>query len=420
VFSPGRYDVLRYVIAGLQQSGFLLVEYDGHTFSPIFTPRPVGSVDDIGLFIIVPKIAQFFHVTLEQAITLFFYSCAAATLIIGIMSVLFLYWRTWRQILIGLLSIIGAFLFAWSITRDVQLMYSFSIIAFLPFFAFCLERGIQSSWLNAVFFVTGFIFTCINYIRMNATLGITIWLFTSLFLISRKKISISKKLMLSIIFFMGSSIPSMYVRRTQFLSDEFLKKEIPNYQPTAHVHPFWHTIYAGFGFSNFLNSKDLSVDDRIGLEEASKRHASSIDFSNPYYDHYLKEAVFTLCKEELLFVLSTIALKAGILLYYILRYANVALLALYLDFSIKQYLAIIAGLGIYALIPLLYIPCGAYGLGFITFIQISSMLIINDFISNKQNSKKLRRILFLLFLISLLLNSVILKLLFGVVIASIK
>lgn len=404
MFSPGRYDVLQYALAGLKKSGLLLVEFDGTQFAPLFTPRPVGSVDDIGLFIIVPKIAQRFHISLDKAIEIFFNGSAALAIMCGLLGVALLYWQSSKQLFLGFLSIIGASLFALSMTRDVQLMYSFVVIGSLPLLLFLLKQHPRSSALYPIFFLMGFLYGCINYIRLNASLGMSVWLLASVWLLPEKQKSFGTKCALTIFFLVGLAAPGMYVENLQYASHQFLRKQNANYQATAHAHPIWHTIYAGFGYSNFLNRKELRIADEMGLEVAALKHKAPIDFSNPLYDNYLKEAVVELFWQEPFFIITTLATKIGILVYYVLRYGNVALIALLLQFKWWEFLPYLLALSVSGMIPLLYVPCGSYVLGFITLIQLYAMILINDFIDDRRFPMRLRMFFFWTFAGGLICN----------------
>jgi hypothetical protein len=95
-----RYDHLKLVFAGLQRSGIPLVEFTGTNYVPALF------ADDIGIYILIPKLALWLNVSLDSAIMIFFVGTIITAAIIGLWG-FFLIYQSWKQRTIALLGILS-------------------------------------------------------------------------------------------------------------------------------------------------------------------------------------------------------------------------------------------------------------------------------------------------------------------------
>jgi len=66
ILMSSRVENLRQTWAGLQKTGIALMGWDGTQFFP------GGRIDDVGVYVIIPKLALLFNLPLDQTIHLFF------------------------------------------------------------------------------------------------------------------------------------------------------------------------------------------------------------------------------------------------------------------------------------------------------------------------------------------------------------
>ena len=93
---------LKQAFLGYQKTGIPLIDFDGQHLVPSLTS------DDIGIYVIIPKIAHYFNASLDFAIPLFFYSIILIPAIIGIIG-FFKYYTSFLIRSIGFPLIIYSF-----------------------------------------------------------------------------------------------------------------------------------------------------------------------------------------------------------------------------------------------------------------------------------------------------------------------
>ena len=97
----GRYQDLQHVIEGYKQTSVPLVMHNGQHVMPYAT---TGG-DDIGIYLLIPKLAKFFNLSADQAISLFFYGIIFSSLALGLLGFFLLYKTVWERFVacVGLL-----------------------------------------------------------------------------------------------------------------------------------------------------------------------------------------------------------------------------------------------------------------------------------------------------------------------------
>src|SRR5437879_1299330 len=123
-----RYKKLVWSLEGLRRSGLPLVGYDGSHFVP------GNGADDPGLFYIVPKIAHWFNLSIDQAVFVFFFALITGA---GTIASFFLF-KTYKSflsrclILPVIISLAGLSYFGW----DVYIVSSCVVMVVIPAFLY--------------------------------------------------------------------------------------------------------------------------------------------------------------------------------------------------------------------------------------------------------------------------------------------
>jgi len=359
---------LKQTFLGLQKTGIPLIQFDGTNLLPSFT------ADDIGIYVLIPKLASLLNIPIESAINLFFYSLIIIPGLIGIIG-FFYYYSSALQRIIACIAILFLMRQAYFI-GDVYLAYFTSIIAFVPWSLYFAKRASYDWSLIFFSFIMGLMLTSLGYIRSYAGFGVL--LFTCILFFMKRKFSKRELAKLLIIFLLGSAIPSFYFNHQYNKAIIYTKKNLDDNLIGQKAHVFWHPLYLGFGLLKLNAPDDIIYNDNFGLKKARKIEPNVIMYS-ANYENILKNEIINIIKNHWQFFIFTIFAKIGILLFYLLKYANIGLLAA-LIYRKPWYLEISfwVGISFYALFPILTMPTFIeYVLGFITFVTLYSIVSIN-------------------------------------------
>ncbi|HEX2978583.1 MAG TPA: hypothetical protein VHO47_05670 [Candidatus Babeliales bacterium] len=401
-FSPGRYEVLKYLLAGLKKTGNSLIEYDGTTLTPIFTRA--NSVDDIGLFIIVPHIAHFFNIALDQAIDIFFYGLWGLSTFLGMIGIFLIYRKFPIYCGAALVSLISCSIFSLFYVREVYFLYSFTVIACVPIAVYFFKEHMASPWFFPVAFIGGSLCGFAHIIRSYSGLGVALWFLISLWLTKSLKLPLYKKLLLSVLFIAGISFFPLYTKKIEKESTQYLTTHIPSFLPTAHVHPHWHNFYLGFGFLGFLSPNAIEYADGWALDEA-RQIIPGIDFGDERYDPIVKKLALNFMLRNPLFIILNLWSKIGVLFYYLLRYLHVSIFFIFRKITREKLIPFLSGLAAYSIFPLLTVPANAYTLGLVVFAYINALIYFTDRFIEDPFSKRKKVVVFSIFILFSLINS---------------
>lgn len=402
--SPGRYELLHYLLAGLKKTGQLFIEYDGTSISPIFTPRPIGSVDDLGIFAYLPYFTHRFGLNLDFSIELFFVVLVLFSLFISLVGIWLLYRSKWYQISIASVGMISITSFSYLLNQDVYLMYCLPIFITCPGALFFLRKHANSFVFLLFNLLLGFIFGFAHTIRFLSSFGVMIWLIVSIFLLKSKTVSIFRKLFLTSNIVIGFLIPVAFINYQVKKSETYLKNNLSNYKPLEQQHAQWHPLYLGFGFLEFMNPTGIYWGDEFALNQAQE-YIPGIDFSDPRYDSIIKEITLNFMYAHPWFVIISLWAKLGAALYFFLRYVQVGILPLVLKLKeFNFFLPFCLGIAPYLFFPLATMPVDVYTLGVITFGYVMSLFSVCDFVGDRKVDTLVRRVIGISFTVLSILN----------------
>jgi hypothetical protein len=145
--------------------------------------------------------------------------------------------------------------------------------------------------------------------------------------------------------------------------NEFLRQQKVDCSRIITRHPFWHSVYIGFGFLN--NKHNLQYDDSCADNKAHEM-CPTVEGNSLEYEILLKQEVQRLWKRDPEFICQTIAAKIGIMFYYLICFANIGLIAFFFLREGWLRYAAFAAAGAFLAIPgILVMPYQHYVLGFI-------------------------------------------------------
>lgn len=319
---------------------------------------------------------------IERSINLFFFSIVWISFCIAI----FGWFKLYNSLITKFIACSATLLLAYKATAigDVYLAYFACVICLMPWSLYFAKRNFYDNYLLLFLCCAGFTISFFNYIRAYAGFGVFLFM---IFLFATS-LNITKKqwLNLSFAFLVGASIPNIYFNYSYNQSIIYIKNSSTTMPEKKHV--FWHNIYIGFGFLQD-NNPGIIYDDSAGEKKVQETTPGLTLEKTQEYEAILKNEVINLIKNHWQFVLFTLFAKLGILLFYLLQYANVGLfLALLFPKPWNLEIAFLLALAFYAIFPLLTMPYPEYALGFISCATIYGIVSIN-YVVQKNNLKRI-------------------------------
>lgn len=362
---PSRYHGLQQAVAGLRDTGVPLIAFDGKLM------KPAGFGDDIGAFYFVPIIANACHLSVSQAIDLFFWGVILASAISGMIGSVFLF-RTWTTRLLAwtallLLATVSLLLGdIYSLTAAVPM----AIVPLLLYFVKARKTGIAFA---AFVGVSGVIVSSSTYVRSDAGLPTLAFLVISVLLLvqapGRGKVALLVCLALGVL------VPRFWFAQLVKQREAYLRAHNPRYAGFRPRHPTWDSVYIGFGF--LTNPYVPAYKDEIAIQRVASVSPTA-DYCSPEYERILRDTVLDLVRKHPVFVLGTIATKVGLMLVYLLVCCNVGLVAAF-RYPIPRGLLAAFGcaLVLSSLPGVLVIPYPRYILGFLGFSVLYGVVSLN-------------------------------------------
>lgn len=363
---PCRWEHLQNVYLGFLKSNVPLIEFHKQQFCPF----SVG--DDIGMYVLIPKIATFFNLSLETATHLFFgilFWIPVCSALIGFFSL----YQSWYQRLITCVSFGLFFLTIWHV-QDLYLAYIATALITVPWTLYYYKKGRSPHFL--FYMVLGFLFGIVHFIRAYSWLPSAAFLMP--FIFSKHSVHQIAKVLLFL--GLGYLVPHAYFSYQYQCYEAFVTIHCPEQQLLTRKHPFWHTVYLGFGFLKQDNPHNIRYDDNWGFNHVQETRPNIKPYT-PEYEAVLKQHTFDLIKQYPHFVIYTLAAKLGILLLFFIIYANIGLLcALFTRQDWLISLAFFLALAISALFPLISLPTiRVCALSFITYAWLYGLIQLQIF-----------------------------------------
>ena len=370
---PFRHEYLGKTLKGYEMTGVPLIQYDGNVFSP------AGISDDTGIYYFVPKIANFFNINLEQAISAFFLFFFCSSILISLFAIFKIFPNIKERIIsLFFLLTISVYMFA---RGDIYIMSATTMLTIIPLSYYLKKKGCLNYTHYIIYFSFGLLISVSNFIRSNSATGVLLFLLFFIFLTQRTN---KKFLMYTyVVLAVGFLISSLFITSVKRERDEYLNSiNAAKAENFVKGHTLWHSVYLGLGFLN--NTYKIEYNDNCGFIKAESIQPNIVYYSTEY-ENLMKKEVINLLKTDPWFIIKNILSKFGVVVFYLLIFSNIGIIYIFkalrnLTFNIPIWICLIFNLSF----PLITMPFPSYLIGAVCTVVISSIISM-DTKNNKNN-----------------------------------
>jgi hypothetical protein len=237
-------------------------------------------------------------------------------------------------------------------------------------------------------FTSGILIGVSNFLRSNSGTAALIYLL--LMIVSYPRADRMKKVLLAAVILLGIILSSMPFRLAVRERDRFLSQNTPSYGAALARHPFWHSVYIGFGYLS--NEYGIRYEDEVAARKV-REISPKAGYVSVEYERILRGETFCLALRHPLFVLRTVFAKAGVLFLFFLIFANLGFLfrkRFPQDRAVEN--SFFAALAFSALPGILVIPQPGYILGYIAFAALYGINGIERIIMGNIDRQRSRQV----------------------------
>jgi len=257
---------------------------------------------------------------------------------------------------------------------DLYVALSTPVVAIVPWFLYLLKKNAAGAAMGAFLFGVGLLAGFANQMRGQAATGLIV--FVVILVAFEWKRAWGRKLALLAALFAGFAVSVAYFDTLLARRDAFLAAAEPGYTQTVDHHSIWHALYIGLGFIK-NNPYVAGYRDELAVQKVYSISPTTIPLS-PDYERILREEFFRIAREDPGFILATLIAKLRIILFLLLCWCNVGLLAA--AFYPKNWgmeLAFWSALAFTSLFGIVAIPQIQYLLGFMAFATLYGMFSLD-------------------------------------------
>jgi hypothetical protein len=368
-----RYIHLKAVLAAYKNTGIPLLENIEGNYVP------TTSLDDIGIYLVIPKLVSFLNISLNTGIILFFYGALTLALACGLIGCYFLYDRWLLRICAGI-QLIMLTLFSMYI-GDLYIFYVVPILALIPWILYIAQYSQTFNYRIFTFcFLSGILLSFCHYVRLYS--GLPVFVFLVIIILSQPW-SIKEKLYTFTAIGLGAFLPYLYISLAKYKLSSFMKLQGIK-ESLWSQHLIWHTIYCGLGFLKFSNRYNIKYHDSSAVDLVQ---GTIQDMGN--YESIVCDAFINLIKQDSWFCIMTLFAKLGVLLLFFLLFSHVGLL---LRCIYKKYYSVdtafFIALAASSIFPLLSIPALTYSLSFIALSCCYALVGISEYLTERFYKKR--------------------------------
>ncbi len=362
---PSRIEKLQQDLLGYQQTHAQLVALIDHKL------QAAGIGNDLGTFYFVIKLSTLFHWSVTTAFEVFLTGIILIGMIAGVIGITLL-WKKSKFYWWSITAIVILSLVSYKV-GDVYAAASSVVIGLVPFIILLCRKTISSPKYLFAFFSIGMLCGIANSIRAQS--GTAVLCF-ALFLLIFSAFSLTNKVKIFLLLFVGSIIPGLWLGHLIQKRDDYITTNQPGYTKSIVDHPFWHTAYIGFGYLN--NDFGIKYLDQVGMDTVVAINPK-VAFLSPQYESILRTQTLNLVRSQPLFAIMTIFSKLGvILLLYLPFFANLGLWKAWKNrLGGKEFYPFYAALVFAALTGIIAIPDLRYVLGFAAFALLYGLAVLN-------------------------------------------
>jgi len=338
--------------AGLEKTNLLGLGFESGQWTP--------TTDDVGVYIIVPRLAHGLGLPIRCAYDLFFSLLITVSFVLGTIGFLSLTPARWPR-LVGLFALTIVSLLAFRV-GDVYILLGMIPVALVPWILLAARRSALLP-LATVGAISGVVAAASNSVRAGS--GTILLIFLTLALAFDKNLRPKARLVglatAAICFtIVWAAFMHLVAER-----DTFLRAHSFNESLLRSRHPFWHSVYIGFGYAN--NYLVPAYRDEVGVARVCSE-TSSADYLSVDYERVLRKATEQLVRQHPVIVVRNLVKKTLVVALLILVCGNVGWLAFLrrpIVWSID--LAFCAALAVNSLYGILVVPYASYLFGVISY-----------------------------------------------------
>lgn len=350
-----RYANLEDALEGYRQTSMPLVAFDGQRFVP------AARTDDAGIDYLIPRLARGLGLDLIDSLKLFLWVIAIVSAISGLTAV-FLTFRDWVNRAVAILCLLPLAFISYE-AKDLYVVQSAVVVGIVPWVLYQVRSSKSQFELEILIFLVGLGSGISDLLRAGSGMGVAIFAGCIVLFSAGRKPRV--RLLLVTTLLVGAVIPRLYFTRLLHSRDTYLAQHDPGYLPTSGTHPFWHSVYIGFGFLS--NPYVPAYKDEVSVQ-AVCAISPQAGYVSAEYEAVLKSAVWRLIREDPEFVFQTLGAKLGIIGLFLILFGHLGLpSAFWYPKAWPVELAFWCALGFNALFGILVVPHYPYLLGFIAF-----------------------------------------------------
>jgi len=255
---PIRFQELSEAVEGFERTGVALVSVRGDSLIPT-----AGFADDVGMYYLASKLASIFHLSAAAAWDLFFFLIIIPAFVIGVVGMMRMLETRRAKLYYGVM--VSLLFVTVYLSGDIYaLSPSLAILAVPYLIRFSTSDSKMSVRHGILFLLFGMLIMLAHSIRAHSATALVLT-FSILFFLKKRWQMKEKWKSLALI---AVGILSVWLFfKTQFAErDAYLSKLQPNYVVPPQAHPFWHSVYIGFGFLD--NDYGIHYQDQVGYDKA--------------------------------------------------------------------------------------------------------------------------------------------------------
>lgn len=375
---PFRLSELEAVIAGYEKTGVPLIAIHGGSL------RPAGFSDDPGLYAVVPWVARVAGLDAAAAVSVFVIALLGAAFVIGATGLLLLcrghFARAFAVMAALCVAVVGLYV------GDVYAVAPAIVLAIVPWFLVVWRRA-PVSVLTGFLILGGVAMGWAHWMRSHSATGVLLFIAVILAVdgwpARRRSRAIAGAGLL-----LGLVAAGLWTRALVHQRDAYLAAAAPGYVAPEPRHPFWHSVYIGLGFTD--NPHVSEYRDEIAMARVATL-APAAGFLSPRYEAVLRAEVLRIARENPLFFAQNIFAKLGVVVFFLLLFANLGLLAAAVHPLPRPLaLAFAAGIAFSSLFGLLVVPLLPYLSGFAAFAALFCILAVDEALTRRAASDPVR------------------------------
>lgn len=338
--------------AGLEKTNLLGLGFDAGQWTP--------TTDDIGVYIILPWLAHGLGLPISRAYDLFFSFLIAACFVSGTLGFVTLTSARWPRV-VGFAALAAVSLLAFWV-GDVYILLGMIPVALVPWILLAIRRSTLPS-LIAVGSISGAVSAASDFVRSGSGTILLIFLTLALALTRslRPKVRLAGAATTAVCFaIVWAAFMHIVAQR-----DTFLRTQTSNESLLRFRHPFWHSVYIGFGYAN--NDLIPAYRDEVGVARVCSE-SSSAPYLSQDYERVLRNATEQVVRDHPGIVVRNLVKKALVVALLVLVCGNIGWIAFFRRPIVWPIdLAFCAAMVANSLYGILVVPYASYLFGLISY-----------------------------------------------------